>query len=953
MTAGEQTNFSGEIPERRILIAADDRDFAESLADILQLHGFFPAVTTSEREALARLKEFQAQVALLDISLGQGNGIALIDKIRDARPAALCIMMTAYVAIDSAIDAIRHGAYDYLQKPINVDDLLTTLARCFDKIRLENDKAEAKRALRATNRELNEINARLRNMVESTRGLATCSYINELGPLLLEEFAQNMAAKGGSIYLRDADNLKRVHALDPGHSPDTIPFPPKIGSILGMATDSGQPVLIQDIRSEEGIASSGWSGYEDDSLLVFLLQDEKEEILGFITLHNKQPPPFTIQDLELGTLLSSFSCERLRATQAIAALRQSEAEYRKLFNNLPDVFYRTDLEGRILMASPAIGNLLGSSVEEIIGTNSRDYYLYPQKRDELLELLSEKASVEGFEFQLKRKDATIIWVSVNAHYFRDKVNNIIGVEGIIRDVTERKNSEEAHRRLATAVEQAAELILITDTDGTIQYVNPSFERVTEYTREELIGKNSRILKSGKHDQAFYKDLWDTIQSGDVWRGRIINKTKSGRLYQEEATITPIRDSAGNIINYVGVKRDVTRESMLEKQLQQAQKMEAIGTLAGGIAHDFNNILAAISGYSELARLDMKNNPRAINNLDKVLQASYRAKELVTQILTFSRRAEYENKPVHISSIVKEALKLMRASLPTTIDIQQHIDQDIGNVLADPTQIHQVLMNICTNAGHAMRDTGGILQVTLSRPQGDSEFTLQFPGQDPENYLRLKISDTGHGMPPELLERIFDPYFTTKEKGEGTGLGLAVVHGIVKNHNGHISVSSEVGKGSTFCVYLPRLARGSKPWQKDAAQKIPRGSEHILLVDDEKDIVQMEKQMLERLGYLVTTRTDSAEALQDFQLQPNKFDLVITDMTMPKMTGDLLAQEIRKIDPAIPIILCTGFSAKVSAEIAHSIGISEYLLKPLALDKLARMVRELLDDRIEEEKSRQA
>jgi len=953
MITSEQTNFSGEMPERRILIVDDDRDFADSLADILQLRGYTPAVTTSEREALARIKEFEAQVALLDIHLGRGSGIELIHKMRDARPAVLCIMMTAYVAIDTAIEAIHQGAYDYLRKPINVDDLLTTLARCFDKIRLEEEKAEAQRALKATNQELNEINARLRNMVESTRGLAACSYINDLGPLLLEEFAQNMAAKGGSMYLRDADNLRLVHVLDPGHSPDIIPFPPKKGSMLEMAMDRGQPVLIHDIRNEDGIASSGWSGYEDDSLLVFLLLDEKEDTVGFITLHNKQPPPFTYQDFELGTLMASYSCEKLRATQAIETLRKRETEYRKLFNNLPDVFYRTDLDGKIVMASPAIVNLLGSKMEEIIGTNARDYYLYPQKRDELLELLSEKESVDGFEFQLKRKNATVIWVSVNAHYCRDEAHNIIGVEGIIRDVTERKKSEEAHMRLATAVEQAAELILITDTDGTIQYVNPSFERITGYTREELIGENSRILKSGKHDQAFYKDLWDTIHSGNVWRGRIVNKTKNGRLYQEEATITPIRDSAGNIINFVGVKRDVTRESMLEKQLQQAQKMEAIGTLAGGIAHDFNNILAAISGYSELARLDMKNNPRATNNLDKVLKASYRAKELVSQILTFSRRADYENKPVHISSIVKEALKLMRASLPTTIEIQQNIDQDIGNVLADPTQIHQVLMNICTNAGHAMRDMGGILQVTLNRPKGDPEFTLQFPGQDPESHLRLKISDTGHGMPPEVLERIFDPYFTTKEKGEGTGLGLAVVHGIVKNHNGHIAVSSKVGKGSTFCVYLPRIARRAKRWQKDTAQTIPRGNEHILLVDDEKDIVQMEQQMLERLGYLITIRTDSEKALQDFQSQPNKFDLVITDMTMPKMTGDLLAQEIRKIDPAVPIILCTGFSTKISAETARSIGISEYMLKPLALDKLAKTVRDLLDGRIEEEKTRRA
>jgi CheY-like chemotaxis protein/two-component sensor histidine kinase len=325
---------------------------------------------------------------------------------------------------------------------------------------------------------------------------------------------------------------------------------------------------------------------------------------------------------------------------------------------------------------------------------------------------------------------------------------------------------------------------------------------------------------------------------------------------------------------------------------------------------------------------------------------------VKQILAFSRQAEEEKKPVQIGPIVKEALKLLRASLPTTIEFHQNIKPDLDNVLADPTQIHQVLMNLCTNASHAMREEGGILDVSLQnvsiveRGLHIVESEKSEIGLDPGQYLRLTVSDTGHGMTPEVLERIFDPYFTTKEKGEGTGLGLAVVHGIVKSYGGIITVQSDMGKGTTFHVYLPRIKREVTAGPESRLGEIPTGNERILFIDDDPGLVDISKQMLEHLGYKLVTRTSSIEALKLFRAQPDKFDLVITDMTMPNMTGDKLAKELMEIRPDIPIILCTGYSERITEEKAKAMGIRAFTMKPLVIRDFANTIRKVLDQKKE-------
>jgi CheY-like chemotaxis protein len=369
-------------------------------------------------------------------------------------------------------------------------------------------------------------------------------------------------------------------------------------------------------------------------------------------------------------------------------------------------------------------------------------------------------------------------------------------------------------------------------------------------------------------------------------------------------------------------------------------MEAIGTLAGGIAHDFNNILSAVIGYTEIALADVPEDTSQHRNLQEVLKAGSRARDLVKQILTFSRQTEQELKPVKINQIIRESLKLLRASLPATVKISHDIQSDSA-VLADPTQIHQVIMNLFTNAAHAMRSTGGQLKIDLSDVVLDESFIEQHPYLSPGVYLKLRVIDTGHGMEKAILDRIFDPFFTTKERGEGTGMGLAVVLGIVKSHGGTITVESELEKGATFNVFLPVILQEV---DHDIQTKGPiqTGTERILFIDDEKSLVDLGQQILERLGYKVTIRTSSLEALELFMEQPDKFDLVVTDMTMPNMTGDELAAKLMSIRADIPVILCTGYSERISRERAQELGIKEFILKPIVMRELAKTVRSVLD-----------
>ncbi len=418
------------------------------------------------------------------------------------------------------------------------------------------------------------------------------------------------------------------------------------------------------------------------------------------------------------------------------------------------------------------------------------------------------------------------------------------------------------------------------------------------------------------------------------------------LYLIESYYGIVED--GYLLEMWGAQNNITKRkkaelenTRLESQLRQAHKMEAIGTLAGGIAHDFNNILGIIIGYTDMAKEDAPPGSHFGQDLDKVLQASNRAKDLVKQILTFSRQAQVERVPLQPRLIIKEALKMLRSSIPTTIEIQENISQDLGSIDADPTQFHQIVVNLCTNAFHAMEENGGVLRVALQLADSVPPELQERQTENGERFLEMSISDTGHGIGSDLIEKIFDPFFTTKEQGKGTGMGLAISYGIVKEYGGLITVDSRVGEGATFHVYLPESRHDSVADLSDE-KTVQQGSERILFVDDEEPMTEMGKDMLERLGYHVTAKQRSVEALEIFQEQPDKFDLVITDQTMPGLTGLDLSKKLLQIRPDIPIILCTGYSSQVDEEVAKSHGIKGFSFKPIAKNTIADLIRKVLD-----------
>ncbi len=519
--------------------------------------------------------------------------------------------------------------------------------------------------------------------------------------------------------------------------------------------------------------------------------------------------------------------------------------------------------------------------------------------------------------------------------------------GTLRLRVSRELEEKERILLATACEQLKEGVAILDERGAVRYLNQSLERISGYDRMDVTGRNVRELGDNPDAGKIFESMADAMARNTEWSGRFTaGKGRNGSSFEMEMSVSPLRDTDGRITNYVFVSRDVSHEERLERQLRQSQKMEALGTLAGGIAHDFNNILGAIISCTEFALEDAPEGSPTREDLEHVLKASYRGKNLIRQILTFSRRGEQERQPIQVGPLVKECLKFLRASLPASIEIRQNISAGGSMIMADPTQVHQIIMNLCTNAAHAMRERGGILDVGLSEAAIDP--SLEFAGEmGTSPCVKLSIGDTGHGMDPETLERIFDPFFTTKKRGEGTGLGLSVVHGIVTNHGGTIHVSSEKGKGTTFEIFLPLIERSGDVPDTGKGTEVPHGTERVMFVDDEEDLVYAGDKMLRRLGYEPAAFQSSTEALEAFRADPDRFDLIITDQSMPHMTGTELAREVLSIRPRIPVILCSGFSPdsgeSVARQEAEAIGIREVLMKPLGNVELAGVIRKILDE----------
>ncbi len=614
-----------------------------------------------------------------------------------------------------------------------------------------------------------------------------------------------------------------------------------------------------------------------------------------------------------------------------ADLTKQKETLQTLIDNIPVMLCFFDAEGRAKLTNRQFERLLGWSTAEAEGLD-----IAPGRiRRKAAHTASADSPAEGIpgwqEYRLKTNEGASLESSWATVRLSDG-----GQIGIGLDMRERKAAEAERLRLAAAVEQAWEGMAIMDADGRIRYANSAFEETSGASRNEIVGQRYYGLLSGDDESRKpAEEAKKAVEAGKTWSAHLTRKGTE-QLRELDIRISPIRDGSGNVINYLVVERDVTREVRLQQHLRQAQKLEALGTLAGGIAHDFNNILNPIFINTELVLLDAALDEESRRELELALRAAERGRDLVRQIITFSRQKEKERKPSRIGPVVKETMKFLRSTIPAPVEIREHIEPETGFILADPSQVHQIVMNLCNNSAYAMRERGGVLDVALAEVEVDVDMALRHPDIKPGPFLRLTITDTGTGMTPEVIERAFDPFFTTKKPGEGSGMGLAVVHGIVRDYEGAVTVYSEVGKGTTFNVFFPRVPAKDVE-TKETVEILPEGRERILLVDDEEAQVQSMRNMLKRLGHRVISKTDPEEALKAFRKDPDQFDLVITDQTMPKLTGAQLAEEILRVRPGLPVILCTGFSEKVDANGAHAMGIVGFLMKPFSIREMAAAI----------------
>ncbi|MGE0474858.1 MAG: PAS domain S-box protein, partial [Nitrospirales bacterium] len=618
---------------------------------------------------------------------------------------------------------------------------------------------------------------------------------------------------------------------------------------------------------------------------------------------------------------------------------KAETQRDHIFSLSLDLMCIIGIDGYLKKTNPAFEKLLGYTQEELL-SQPLIFFTHPDDRastQTTLQQLAEEKDVVDFQNRIRDIRGNYLWLEWRATpQLQEKA-----IYAVARDITLRYHATKALRRYEQIVSTTSDFLCFLDEENCLQAVNHGFCEYFNLPSREIVGRHIRDFVGA--------DLFETQLKGqlnDCRKGRVVSfqqnlEFSEGNLRFMEVRLNPYVESDGHISGVTAIWRDLTEHKRLEQHVRQTQKMESIGTLAGGIAHDFNNILMAILGWAEMGTWKYPKGDPAYKYFEQIGIAGKRGRDLIQQILTFSRQTEHHPRPVDLGAIIEEALALLRATFPSNIELRFVADQTMNMVFADPVHIHQIIMNLCSNAEHAMRPDGGTLSIALNNntiQNGDSRFP---PTLHPGKYVQILVSDSGPGIPDHILSKIFDPFFTTKPVGEGTGMGLSVVHGIIENLKGHISVKSSNGSGTTFLVAIPEYQVPNDSSLGSHPSQICPGTGHVLFVDDEVSVTEVLKEFLEHLGYTVTARINPLEALQEFRMHPHRFDCLITDQTMPTLGGDQLSREILKIRPDIPIILCTGFSHTIDKKQALQQGICAFLYKPILLDQLSQTLATVL------------
>jgi len=808
-------------------------------------------------------------------------------------------------------------------------------------------------------------NEHLDSLHQISKELMALSELDELLKQIVNRAIKLLNGEAGGIYLyrEESDDLEWKVAIGKNVA--------KTGTILkrgegisGTILNTKKPKIIHNYQNWKGIKSSDWANNPISILAVPIKKGN--EFFGVLNIRfvDKKDFKFCEKDKELAYQFATLAAiaiensklyeksvreitERKKTEQL---LHESEKKYRRLIDQSNDAIYLL-YNNKFEIINQQFTNMFGYNSKEVRKPKFNFMQLVAPEshaliKDRIKKTKAGKHVEPIYEFQAINKSGKEIECEVSVSYVQYGKGEAI--QGIIRDISARKQVETQLARLASLVDQSSEAIVITDLKGNIEYVNPACVKTSGYSKEELLGKNPRLFKSGKHESEFYYELWHTIRNGNPWSGILINKKKDGNAVFEDSIIFPIKDKNKKIINYAAVKKNITGERKLEEQLFQSQKLEAIGQLAGGIAHDFNNILTVINGYSDLALLKSDETNPLHKGLLGISNAGKKASDLVRQLLAFSRKQIIEPQKVNINKLVEDLDKMMNRLIGEDVKIIRNLENNLPGIKADPAQIEQILINLVVNARDAINSNSGKtaerkITIDTNKITLDKNFSTDKNAKFSGRFISLSISDTGSGMDEETKGKIFEPFFTTKAKGEGTGLGLSTVYGIVKQNNGMIFVYSEVGLGTTFRIYWPSIETFEEKKQLNTAVgSLIGGNEKILVVEDDIQVQNFISESLVSLGYKVSRASNGVEGLRIFNQRDHKIDLVVTDVVMPDMGGSELAQILTKKKPGLKIIFTSGYTDK------HVIrkGIIDqeinFLPKPYSIDVLAKKIREVLE-----------